>query len=84
MKGLSSILITAIKCYQLILSPWMGRECRFYPTCSQYSVEAIKRFGAFKGSWLMVARIIRCNPWGGQGYDPVPDQFKWFPWKHNN
>ncbi|WP_239481477.1 membrane protein insertion efficiency factor YidD [Parasutterella secunda] len=62
----------------------MGRECRFYPTCSQYSVEAIKRFGAFKGSWLMVARIIRCNPWGGQGYDPVPDQFKWFPWKHNN
>lgn len=84
MQSLSKLLIVLIKFYQITLSPWMGRECRFYPTCSQYSIEAIKRFGALKGSWLMVTRIIRCNPWGGYGYDPVPDSFKWFPWKHSN
>lgn len=83
MQSLSKILIVAIRFYQMTLSPWMGRECRFYPTCSQYSMEAIKRFGALKGSWLMVVRIIRCNPFGGHGFDPVPESFRWFPWKNN-
>ena len=78
---LSKFLIKLIRIYQIFLSPWMGRECRFYPTCSRYSIEAIERFGFFKGSWLMIARIVRCNPFGGSGVDPVPDEFSWFPWK---
>lgn len=84
MKAPRSILIACIRFYQLVLSPWIGRECRFYPTCSQYSIEAIERFGVLKGSWLMVARIVRCNPFGSYGYDPVPASFQWFPWRHRN
>ena len=64
MTLLSKSLIALIRGYQCVLSPWIGRECRFIPTCSQYSIEAIERFGFFRGSWLMLARIIRCNPWG--------------------
>ena len=84
MNFFSKILINFIKIYQYVLSPYIGRECRFYPTCSNYSIEAIERFGFFRGSWLMVARIIRCNPWGGSGVDPVPDVFSWFPWKKSS
>ena len=69
---MSKLLIGLIKIYQMVLSPWIGRECRFLPTCSHYSIEAIERYGFLRGSWLMIARIIRCNPWGGSGYDPVP------------
>ncbi len=83
MTLLSKSLIALIRGYQCVLSPWIGRECRFIPTCSQYSIEAIERFGFFRGSWLMLARIIRCNPWGGWGFDPVPEHFCWFPWKNN-
>ncbi len=83
MTLLSKSLIVLIRGYQCILSPWIGRECRFVPTCSQYSIEAVERFGFFKGGWLMLARIVRCNPWGGWGFDPVPEQFCWFPWKNN-
>jgi putative membrane protein insertion efficiency factor len=78
---MSKLLIGLIKIYQMVLSPWIGRECRFLPTCSHYSIEAIERYGFLRGSWLMIARIIRCNPWGGSGYDPVPLTFCWFPWK---
>ena len=78
---MSKLLIGLIKIYQMILSPWIGRECRFLPTCSHYSIEAIERFGFLRGSWLMIARIIRCNPLGGSGFDPVPKTFSWFPWK---
>ena len=78
---MSKLLIGLIKIYQMVLSPWVGRECRFVPTCSHYSIEAIERYGFLRGSWLMIARIIRCNPWGGSGYDPVPSTFCWFPWK---
>ncbi|MEO6524666.1 MAG: membrane protein insertion efficiency factor YidD [Mucilaginibacter sp.] len=66
------LFIALIKIYQLILSPLLGAQCRYTPTCSQYGVEAIKKHGAFKGGWLTLKRIARCNPWGGHGHDPVP------------
>ncbi|MCL2247616.1 MAG: membrane protein insertion efficiency factor YidD [Lentimicrobiaceae bacterium] len=66
------LLIGLIKLYQYTLSPFLGRHCRFVPTCSQYGIEAIQKHGALKGSWLTIKRILRCNPWGGSGYDPVP------------
>ncbi|HNT41372.1 MAG TPA: membrane protein insertion efficiency factor YidD [Tenuifilaceae bacterium] len=61
-----------IKFYQLFISPHIPNSCRYTPTCSVYSVEALKKHGLFKGSWLSIKRILRCNPWGGHGYDPVP------------
>jgi len=71
-KIFSWFFIGLIKVYQFTLSPFLGRQCRFIPTCSQYSIEAIEKHGALKGSWLAIKRILRCNPWGGSGYDPVP------------
>lgn len=71
-KILSFPFIVLIKLYQWILSPMLGPRCRFTPTCSQYSLEAFKKYGPFKGFWLSVKRISRCHPLGGQGYDPVP------------
>jgi hypothetical protein len=64
--------IVLIKIYQLLISPLFPPSCRFTPTCSHYSLEALKRFGIFKGGWLSIKRILRCHPWGGSGYDPVP------------
>jgi putative membrane protein insertion efficiency factor len=64
--------IVLIKLYQLILSPWLGQKCRYTPTCSQYGIMAIKKYGPIKGLWLTIKRVSRCNPWGGHGYDPVP------------
>lgn len=69
---LSYPFILLIKGYQLIISPWMGPSCRYTPTCSQYGIEAIKKYGPVKGGWLTLKRIISCNPWGGHGHDPVP------------
>jgi putative membrane protein insertion efficiency factor len=69
---LSFPFIGLIKLYQWIFSPWMGQKCRYLPTCSQYAIEALKKYGPLKGSWLAVKRISRCHPWGGHGYDPVP------------
>jgi uncharacterized protein len=66
-------LLAAIKVYQLTLSPWLGRQCRYLPTCSAYAAESIERFGALRGSWLALKRLARCHPWGGSGYDPVPE-----------
>ena len=71
-KFLGSILIIPIKAYQILISPLLGPSCRFAPTCSQYAVEAIQKYGPIKGSWLAFKRIIRCHPWGGWGHDPVP------------
>lgn len=68
----ANILILLIKVYQYTLSPFIGRSCRYTPTCSVYSIEALKKYGALKGSWLTIKRILSCNPWGGSGYDPVP------------
>ena len=61
-----------IKFYKTFLSPYMGRSCRFQPTCSTYTYEAIQKYGIIKGGWLGLRRILRCHPWGGSGYDPVP------------
>lgn len=58
--------------YRHCISPLLPPVCRYTPTCSQYAVEAIKKYGPFKGGWLAAKRIMRCNPWGGSGYDPVP------------
>lgn len=66
------ILTTLIRFYQTAISPHTPAACRFTPTCSQYALEAIKKYGVFKGSLLAIKRIIRCHPWGGSGYDPVP------------
>lgn len=71
-KGLASVMIGLIKLYQWTLSPLIGRACRYTPTCSNYGMEAIRKYGPFKGGWLTLKRIISCNPWGGSGYDPVP------------
>ncbi len=64
--------IALIRLYQLIISPWLGPSCRYTPTCSQYGIEALKKYGLIKGGWLTLKRIVSCNPWGGHGHDPVP------------
>jgi putative membrane protein insertion efficiency factor len=66
------IFLLLIKIYQYFISPLTGASCRYTPTCSQYGVEAIKKYGAFKGGWLTIKRLLRCHPWGGHGHDPVP------------
>ncbi len=70
---LKKIFIFPIKIYQLIISPAIGgyRSCRFTPTCSHYAIEAIEKLGIIKGLFFATLRILRCNPWGGSGYDPV-------------
>lgn len=68
----SKFLIFMIRVYQVALSPFVGKSCRYTPTCSNYGIEAIRKYGFFKGGWLTFKRILSCNPWGGSGYDPVP------------
>ncbi|PSK94774.1 membrane protein insertion efficiency factor YidD [Taibaiella chishuiensis] len=68
------IFIFIIRLYQKFLSPFLGAQCRYTPTCSQYAVEALQKHGALKGGWLAFKRILSCNPWGGHGHDPVPDK----------
>lgn len=63
-----------IRGYQWTISPWLGANCRFDPTCSRYAETAITRFGAWRGSYLALRRVLRCHPWGGRGYDPVPER----------
>jgi putative membrane protein insertion efficiency factor len=70
----SRLCLGAIRGYQLAISPWLGPRCRFQPTCSEYAATAIRRFGARRGLALAVRRILRCHPWGGHGYDPVPER----------
>jgi uncharacterized protein len=71
-KIISAVFIAIIRFWQGAISPYMPPSCRYTPTCSQYSLEAIKKYGPFKGGWLAVKRISSCHPWGGHGYDPVP------------
>lgn len=66
------LLVAPIRFYQKYISPYTPPSCRFTPTCSQYAVEAIRKHGPIRGLWLAVRRILRCHPWGGSGYDPVP------------
>ena len=69
---LSTLLILLIQFYRKCISPLFPPCCRYTPTCSQYAVEAITKYGPFKGTWLAIKRIARCHPWCGSGYDPVP------------
>jgi len=66
----------AIRAYQVLLSPLLGAHCRYTPTCSQYALEALRQHGVLRGLALAAWRILRCNPWGGGGYDPVPPAAK--------
>lgn len=75
-KFFSLILIVLVRFYQAAISPMLGANCRYTPTCSQYSIDAIKEWGAFKGFWLGIQRIAKCHPWGSSGYDPVPKKQK--------
>jgi len=75
-KILGKLFIGFIRLYQVALSPYLPPSCRYTPTCSAYGIEAIKKHGPFKGGWLTLKRIASCNPWGGSGYDPVPDSHK--------
>lgn len=64
--------LALLKFYKMCISPYLGNHCRFTPTCSAYAMEAIQKYGIFKGGWLALKRLLRCHPWGGSGYDPVP------------
>lgn len=72
-RFLARPLIWLVKFYRLAISPWLGGNCRFQPTCSEYAIEALQVHGVLRGSWLAARRIGRCHPWGASGYDPVPD-----------
>ena len=66
------MMVAMIRLYQLLLSPLLGQNCRFTPTCSQYAIEAIQKYGAIRGVWYGVCRIARCHPFNAGGFDPVP------------
>jgi uncharacterized protein len=72
LQVISYPFIVLIRIYQWGISPWLGPKCRFTPTCSHYAVDALKKYGLFKGAWLAARRILKCHPWGESGYDPVP------------
>ena len=73
MKMVKKVFIKIIKIYQKTISPLLGQNCRYHPTCSQYAIEALTLHGVFYGSFLAIKRIIKCNPWGGSGIDNVPN-----------
>ena len=76
MNILTYILIKLIKCYKFLISPLLGQSCRYLPTCSDYSIEALKTYGFFKGLFLSIKRILSCHPWGQGGFDPVKKEMK--------
>ena len=69
-------LILLIRGYQLIVSPMLGSNCRFMPTCSEYALESLKTYGLIKGAFLTIKRIGKCHPWGSNGYDPIPTKIE--------
>ncbi|MDF1782377.1 MAG: membrane protein insertion efficiency factor YidD [Alcanivoracaceae bacterium] len=69
---MKTLLLAIIRAYQFLLSPWVGNQCRFYPTCSEYAKQAIELHGGIKGGWMAGKRICRCHPWHPGGFDPVP------------
>ena len=70
------LLIKAIKIYKFLISPLLGNSCRYLPTCSEYSIDALKTYGFFKGIFLSIKRILSCHPWGSGGFDPVKKEVK--------
>lgn len=84
---LKIVAIALIRVYQHTLSAFLGRACRYAPSCSHYTEEAIRRFGLWRGGWMGLSRIVRCNPCGASGFDPVPDELPedacWYlPWRY--
>jgi putative membrane protein insertion efficiency factor len=71
-KALAWPFVIIVRAYQILISPIFPSSCRYQPTCSQYMLEALKKYGLFKGGWLGLKRIFSCHPWGGSGFDPVP------------
>jgi uncharacterized protein len=78
---LARALLAAVRGYQVLLSPLFGGSCRYVPSCSQYTAEALRRHGAVSGAWLGLRRVARCHPFGASGFDPVPD--RWPPARHD-
>ena len=79
--------IGLIKAYRLVLSPWLGRQCRYLPTCSEYTEDAMAKYGLWAGFWIGLARFQRCGPLGASGYDPIPEKLPadatWYlPWRY--
>ncbi|WP_321338017.1 membrane protein insertion efficiency factor YidD [Breoghania sp.] len=84
---MKTLVILLIRLYRVTLSSLIGRACRYQPSCSSYTEEAILRFGVWRGGWVGLARIVRCNPFGASGYDPVPEELpanaRWYlPWRY--
>jgi putative membrane protein insertion efficiency factor len=71
------LLIGLLRVYRTVVSPWYGQVCRYYPSCSEYALDAVRTHGAAKGSWLALRRLSRCHPWALGGVDPVPGTFHW-------
>jgi putative membrane protein insertion efficiency factor len=71
-RMLGLLFLGLIRFYQVAISPMTQSSCRYTPTCSQYAIESVGKYGPFKGGWLAIKRLLRCHPWGGHGYDPVP------------
>jgi putative membrane protein insertion efficiency factor len=69
---MKAILVALVRAYQLAISPWLPPSCRYFPSCSNYMIEAIRKHGAFRGTAYGIRRLLRCAPWGGHGFDPVP------------
>lgn len=69
---MKALLIALFKTYRYVISPSLGRNCRFHPSCSEYAIEAVQKYGAWRGGWLAVRRVLRCHPFHPGGYDPVP------------
>lgn len=73
-KIVTALMLLLIHLYRWLISPLLGAKCRFQPSCSNYAIEAIQLHGPLKGGYLTASRLLRCHPWGGFGYDPVPDK----------
>jgi putative membrane protein insertion efficiency factor len=69
---MKKLLVALVRAYQYAISPLLGRNCRYVPSCSEYAVEAVEKYGAARGGWLGLKRVCRCHPWHPGGYDPVP------------